>query len=343
MRKARHGTSVALGLAGSLCLAVTVAAADVRADRPAGRIAYSTGEIWLVNADGSGNRKRLTRTSDNYAPVVWSADGRWLAFERRYDGPRRDCCVEVLIMRSDGRGRVRLTPSGAEDAQPDWSPTAPRIAFTRRYGYSPLGLYVANADGTQARRIMANASDPKWSPDGRKIAFSTAARDGVHVMNADGTGARLVLGGLANDVSWSPDGTRLVFSRPSARATSTFVVNANGSGLRRVAKRCAEASSPAWSPDGRAIAVMCIRRAPAKNQPDIYTVNTDGTHLRQITSNPSGDYFPAWSPDGRWIAYVGYRGDFDNGVWVVRSDGTQRRRLTPFTHDSVPSWEPRRN
>ncbi|HEX2459616.1 MAG TPA: DPP IV N-terminal domain-containing protein [Vicinamibacterales bacterium] len=84
-----------------------------------------------------------------------------------------------------------------------------------------------------------------------------------------------------------------------------------------------------------------VGHAPATNYADIYTVNVDGTGLRQLTSNPRSDTYPAWSPDGQWIAYVGYRGDFDNGLWVMRSDGTQRRRITLYTHDSVPTWEPR--
>jgi Tol biopolymer transport system component len=138
------GSRVLIAIGTIACLGVTASAAGAQGqDRPPGRIAYSTGEIWLVNADGSGKRKRLTTTSDNYAPVVWSASGQWLAFERHYDGPQRDCCVEVRMMRVDGRRKVKLTPHGAEDAGPAWSPTAPRIAFSRRYGYGPTGIYVA--------------------------------------------------------------------------------------------------------------------------------------------------------------------------------------------------------
>ena len=174
-------------------------------------------------------------------------------------------------MRPDGRGRVTLTPRDAEDAEPDWSPTAPRcIAFTRRYGYGPLGVYVANADGSGARMIIGDARNPKWSPNGRRIAYSALAPAGIHVMHADGTGSRLVRQGAHSDVSWSPNGRLLLFSAVNARgsATHAFVMNADGSGLRRVTTRCADDSYPAWSPDGRRIVIACIRTRPTRNYPD---------------------------------------------------------------------------
>jgi hypothetical protein len=86
-----------LGLVGCLGIPASLASAEIRTERPPGRVAFSAGDIWLIHADGSGKRKRLTSSSDNYAPIVWSADGRWLAFERSYDSSQRDCCVEVRM------------------------------------------------------------------------------------------------------------------------------------------------------------------------------------------------------------------------------------------------------
>ena len=340
--RARSSAALAIGLVACLSIGASLVAAHVEASGPEGTIAYSAGDICLVHADGSGKRRCLTRTSDNYAPAVWSADGQWLAFERRYDGPQRDCCVEVVVARADGRARFKLTPRGAEDAGPDWSPTAPRIAFARRHGYGSVGIWVANADGSRARKVMDNADSPVWSPDGRKIAYSSRGRAGIFVMNHDGRGSRLVRRGAHSNLSWSPNGRMLLFQAVDAQgsAAHVWVMNADGSGLRRITNGCANDADPAWSPDGRKIAISCIRTRPEMNDADIYTVNVDGTGLRRLTSNPRSDTYPAWSPDSRWIAYVAYSGDFDNGLWVMRSDGKQGRRLTRYTHDSVPTWQP---
>ena len=155
-------------------------------------------------------------------------------------------------------------------------------------------------------------------------------------MNADGTGSRLVQRGAWGPVAWSPDGRLLLVVSPGLKM---FVMSADGSGLRRVTTRCDSQHSAAWSPNGRKIVFTCVRTATSIS--DIYTVNVDGTDLRRLTSNPRSDEYPAWSPDSLWIAYVAYKSLDDNGLWVMRSDGTQRRRLTPSTYDSVPTWEPR--
>jgi Tol biopolymer transport system component len=104
-------------------------------------------------------------------------------------------------------------------------------------------------------------------------------------MNADGTGSRLVRRGAHNDVSWSPDGRMLLFTAVNTpvSARHAYVMTADGSGLRRVTKQCADDGDPSWSPDGRKIAISCIRTRPSRNYPDIYTVNVDGTSLRKLT------------------------------------------------------------
>src|SRR3712207_6711701 len=108
--------------------------------------------------------------------------------------------------------------------------------------------------------------------------------------------------------AWSPDGRRIAFSRQAGDVVALFVMNADGSGVRRLIApvRGPEGAPsrdflPGWSPDGRQIAFTSNRGG--FGEPDIFRIDADGTDLTRLTRTPTftGDFGPAWSPDGRWI------------------------------------------
>ena len=153
-------------------------------------------EVYVMNADGSGQR-RLTRNPGRDIAPVWSPDGRRIAFESNW---------QVYVMNADGSGQRRLTRNGARNFAPAWSPDGQRIAFERRIGREKYGrcswcgrasrfeVWVMNADGSGARMLAQDAAmQPSWSPDGRKLAFTTTPLDGnsdIYVTNVDGSGQR---------------------------------------------------------------------------------------------------------------------------------------------------------
>jgi len=245
-----------------------------------------------------------------------------------------------------------LALSSAAVDKPSTSATAyeSRIAFvTDRDGPDPIGnfgnqeIYVMNPDGTGQRRLTYEKAEdmtPAFSPDGRKIAF-TSRRAGVFylfLMNADGTDQRQLAPERAvsgTEPTWSPDGKRIVF-RTTVTPYTIYSINVDGSGLQKLTDGTAGASSPAWSPDGKKIAFTSRR----SGNPEIYAMDADGANVVRLTSNDAIDRFPAWSPDGRRIAFESDR-DGDSRIYAMNADGTNVVRLTsPPGKDSRPSWSP---
>ncbi len=239
--------------------------------------------------------------------------------------------------------------STSRDVQtPAWSPDGRKLAFvSRRDGNSEI--YVMNADGSAQENLTrqpANDSHPSWSRDGRKLVF-VSRRDGnseIYVMNADGSGLRNMTRTPSDDLdpAWSPDGRAIAFvqkkcvpSRPCGTAFETYlaVVNADGSGLRRLTTRPAHLFNPSWSADGKT-----IRYGRS-------LVNPDGSGHSELPRNVP--LTGAWSPDGQRIASVRVAHspiDAGNptklGLFVMNADGSNARRVAAKATAGGLAWSP---
>jgi hypothetical protein len=212
-------------------------------------------------------------------------------------------------------GVTKLLDDGAANYHVTMSPDGAMIAFdSDRDGVR--GVYVADADGTNARRISGEgyASVPSWSPDGQRIAFVKAEADSDHVWNvwlasADGgtlhrvTSHRL---GQPWGASWFPDGRRLAYSREEQlvildleTGRSTIVTSPRSGHLVR---------TPAVSPDGSRV-VFQVHRDGA------WMLDVPRMMVRRILPDPSAEEF-VWAPNGRTIAYHARSGD-GWGVWTI--------------------------
>ena len=287
--------------------------------------------------------------------MVSAAPQAQIAFSSERDGN-----FEIYVMDTDGKNQRRLTNNRRDDRSPLWSPDGKRIAFaSSSKAMNDVGMhpppvvdgtphiYVMGADGKNRRRLSNEFFaewDPSWSPDGKRIAFTSSGTmdvaDGpwqIYVMDADGGNKQR----LSNDVSgwepsWSPDGQHIAFvSFRDGFGEGIYVMDADGQNEQRLTDNLSHEWSPSWSPDGERIAFVSLR----DGNRDIYVMDADGKNQRRLTRNPAYDLYPSWSPDGKRIVFVSER-DGNYEIYVINADGARQvRRLTKDgSGDTDPAW-----
>lgn len=217
----------------------------------------------------------------------------------------------------------------------------------------PAGAAAATTEDLPADRIVfdSNRQDPG----------DTVKNYEIFIMGADGSALRRLTSDDRYDSWWprpSPDRRRILFVRTPAgvhdrdyRQVSTWIMQADGTGLREILRRGAHGWSiqghPEWSPDGTRIATMGGRSSNSQ----IYVVRADGSAPFKVTGGPKGperggmNLDPSWSPDGRQLLFVGCPSAFClprlQEVYRVNLDGSGLERLTrDRITDNDPYYSP---
>ena len=216
-------------------------------------------------------------------------------------------------------------------------------------------IWTFDPNGTELNPINltnhpANDGKPRYSPDGRQIAFESNrdGRQSIYIMNADGTNVRRVTNppaGADSIGSWSPGGDQLVFQSTRDGNFEVYKINVDGTGETRLTFNPVEDALPAWSPNGDKIAFNSRRNDPDS---DIHLMNPDGSNVVNITRQAREDAWPTWSPDGSMIAFHSRADDpLGEEIYRMNADGTGRTRLTfnvsanaTQSFDIFPFWSP---
>jgi Tol biopolymer transport system component len=254
-----------------------------------------------------------------------------------------DAFPVIYTINADGSGATRLTRNGAWSTGPAFSSNGRKIAFTCCEDED--AIYVMKADGSKRKRLTSRptGTDPAYSADGTKIAYSGSRHrhGGIFLINANGTGkpTRVTHGEYDEGAAFSPTGDEIAFTRlKGSTQEEIYLVNADGTGLTRLTDNSNSDVAPAFSPDGTKIAYCST--AGSTSGCEIYVMNPDGSQLTRLTNNASGDGAPAFSPDGTKIAFVSDR-DGNDELYVMNADGSEQTRLTNNTvSDSDPDWQP---
>jgi Tol biopolymer transport system component len=228
-------------------------------------------------------------------------------------------------------------------------------------------IYVANGDGSNPIRLTNNALadiEPVWSPDGRRIAF-TSYRDGdaaVYTMALDGSNQQRLTAGA--DPAWSPDGTQIVFEGPTEllRVDPTYgellyqdlwIVDVAGGAPRRLTDatsdhwwdfdyvRGVHYHDAAFSPDGRRLAWITGASGPtplaSANSVDLYVADVD--HANHPVVFEEGKADPDWAPDGGTIVVTDWAGIVAIPHWLSAVDpdtGVTTKLDVPVAEQEFP-------
>ncbi|KYK37375.1 MAG: hypothetical protein AYK19_21645 [Theionarchaea archaeon DG-70-1] len=206
-----------------------------------------------MNADGSNVINLTNSVYNDYTPA-WSPDGTRIAFSSYIDGIQN-----IYAMDADGSNVVNLTNSPGHDYDPAWSPDGTRIAFSSSRD-STKEIYVMDIDGSNVTKLTSNPlirytenwgdSNPEWSPDGKKIVFSSYryGNDDIYVMDADGSNLTNLTNNPARDMhpSWSPDGKKILFASYRDGNWEIYVMDADGSNQINLTNNPETDLCPAW-------------------------------------------------------------------------------------------------
>ncbi|HYN10068.1 MAG TPA: protein kinase [Vicinamibacterales bacterium] len=218
---------------------------------------------------------------------------------------------------------TQLTDAGGQEHAPTISPDGSSFAYVSRARGS-WDVYVQRVGGRNPLLVAGDPARqeawPKFSPDGRQIAFSEMDADGgIFITGATGESERrlTVFGG---NPAWSPDGKQIAFATetvdlPYSRAniSQLWVVDLTGGAPRKIHDE--DAVQPKWSPSGKRIAFWAV----VGGQRDLATVAADGRDRVAVTKDAALDWGPEWSPDGRWLYFASDRGGF-MGLWRIAMD-----------------------
>jgi TolB protein len=198
---------------------------------------------------GRGSRgARPVRASSVIYKGVWSPAGSELIVAGQVGAGN----TEILRLSSDGRIAARMTNHPAIDTMPSWSPDGSKLAFVSDRTGAPQ-IYLMNPDGSGQRRISFQGSynvNPVWSPREDRIAYAGMVRGrfDIFTMKPDGSDVvQLTSTGHNEYPSWSPNGRQIAFQSGRGAGTAIYVINANGTNLRRIVGAPAGATAPHWS------------------------------------------------------------------------------------------------
>ena len=264
---------------------------------------------------------------------------------------------EIVTMNWDGSEFEQITSHKSIAVSPSWSHDGKKIAYSvfttiyKKSGgtLSNVSLYVL--DLITSKRVLTSFrpgvnSGGIFSKDDKSIFLGMSLGSGsadIYKIDLKGDVEHRLTNGPAGAINveptLSPDGTKIAFSSERGGRPMIYVMNTDGTNIKRLTYKGTYNSSPAWSPDGQKIAFA----GQDKSNFDIFVMNADGSNLSRVTSatrangKAAHNEDPSFSPDSRYLVYTSDRTG-KNQIYVSSVDGTEERRVT---NDSKNYYRPK--
>jgi len=314
---------------------------------------HGNAEIYTMNIDGS-NVRRITNhpAFDNYP--VFSPDGTQIAFQSNRENERTEIYLQNLnndlppVKISRFEGDTAIAPKC-------WSVDGTEILFINNQNGKDQ-IMQARVEPYPARLVLDDAETdlniPRLAPDGKQILYEARLPDRsieIRLTDLETKKRTRSIFKTAPDYTpnhlltpaWSPDGGAIAFVHKVGGNSEIFIINADGSHLKKLTNEPLQDSSPVFSPDGKEI--FFARYFYDKSR--LYRMNIDGSNQRRLTEKEGFEVGAAFSPDGRWLAFSGDRMNPESrGLDIYLLDTgnpTDEKRLTARRlHESSPAFSP---
>lgn len=230
-----------------------------------------------------------------------------------------ESAVQMRLMRLKigERSATKLHPdANTSEFEPTFTADRGTYAFVQSKGNLNLKLVIRDA-ATNKDAVFdpgggfAAVRRPSFHPKGERLCFAIPTQAGQEIasVNRDGKDRKaLTAGGINNWPAYAPDGQRIAFCSSREGALALFVMNADGTGAKRVGKLEGMQMRPRFSPDGARLVFTWNREGAY----DLFVIGLDGSGLTRLTESGERSDYASWSPDGRSVVFVGERkGKFD--------------------------------